>query len=154
LNKTAYSSRAIQDVVVVSLGNEIIPGSQETEVSVKERRRRFSVEDKRRIVEAAAACKEQGELTALLRKEGVYWSYLRRWRDEYKRDGIAARKRGPKPMTATQKADRTRVHELEKELKRMQARAERAEALVDVQKKLAALLSSAVETGEVPPCKS
>lgn len=139
---------------MVSLGNEIIPGSQETEVSVKERRRRFSVEDKRRIVEAAAACKEQGELTALLRKEGVYWSYLRRWREEYKRDGIAARKRGPKPMTAAQKADRARVHELEKELKRMQARAERAEALVALQKKLALLLSPSEETSEVPPCKS
>jgi transposase len=153
LSKTAYSSRAIQDVVVVSLGNEIIPGSQETEVSAKERRRRFSVEDKRRIVEAAAACKESGALTALLRKEGVYWSYLRRWREEYKRDGIAARKRGPKPMTSAQKADRARVQELEKELKRMQSRAERAEALVDLQKKLSALLSSA-ETPEVPPCKS
>ena len=139
---------------MVSLGNEIIPGSQETEVTVKERRRRFSVEDKRRIVEAAAACKEEGDLTALLRKEGVYWSYLRRWREEYKRDGIAARKRGPKPMTATQKADRARVHELEKELKRVQARAERAEALVSLQKKLALLLSPPKETSEVLPCKS
>jgi transposase len=118
----------------MSLGNEIIPGSQETEVKAKESRRRFSAEEKRRIVEAAAACKESGELTALLRKEGVYWSYLRRWREQYKQDGVAPRKRGPKPMTAAQKADRARVHELETELKRMQARAERAEALVDLQK--------------------
>lgn len=138
----------------MSLGNEIIPGSQETEVSVKERRRRFSVEDKRRIVEAAAACTEQGQLTALLRKEGLYWSYLRRWREEYKQDGIVARKRGPKAMSAPQKADRARVHELEKELRRMQTRAERAEALVELQKKMAALLTSVVESDEVPPCKS
>lgn len=138
----------------MSLGNEIIPGSQETEVKAKESRRRFSAEEKRRIVEAAAACKEQGELTALLRKEGVYWSYLRRWREQYKQDGMAVRKRGPKPMTASQKADRARVDELEKELKRMRTRAERAEALVDLQKKLAALLNSTAETPEVPPCKS
>ena len=148
-----YSSGAIQDVSTVSLGNEIIPGSQETEVSGKERRRRFSAEDKRRIVEAAEACKEQGELTALLRKEGLYWSYLRRWREEYKRDGIAPRKRGPKPMTPSQKADRARVQELEKELKRVQSRAERAESLVELQKKMAALLNAATETPEVPPCK-
>ena len=136
----------------MSLENEIIPGSPETEVKAKESRRRFSAADKRRIVEAAAACTQPGELTALLRKEGVYWSYLRRWREDYTRDGVAVRKRGPKPMTPAQKADRARVHELEQELQRTLKRAERAEALVELQKKMASLLSS-METGREEPCK-
>ena len=95
----------------MSLEDEIIPGSPEKEVKAKESRRRFSAADKRRIVEAAAACTQPGELTALLRKEGVYWSYLRRWREDYTRDSVALRKRGPKPMTPAQKADRARVRE-------------------------------------------
>ena len=139
----------------MSLENEIIPGSQVTEVKEKQARRRFTADEKRRIVQEAAACKEQGALTALLRKEGVYWSYLRRWREEYKLDGIVTKKRGPKPMSPAQRADRARVHELEQALRGMQVRAERAEALVDLQKKLAMLLSPPVpETDEVPPCKS
>jgi transposase len=137
------------------LGNELIPGSQETEVNPKESRRRFSAAEKRRIVDAAAACKEPGELTALLRKEGLYWSYLRRWREQCNTDGIVANKRGPKPMTATQRAERNRVKELERELKIMRARAERAETLVALQKKLSALLTtSEMAVDEEPPCKS
>jgi transposase len=138
----------------MSLENEIIQGSQVTEVKEKQGRRRFTVEEKRRIVQEAAACKEQGALTALLRKEGVYWSYLRRWREDFKRDGIVAKKRGPKPMSPARTADRAQVHELQQALRRMQARAERAEGLVDLQKKLAALLSPAPqESDEMPPCK-
>ena len=96
----------------MSLGNELIPDLHDTEVKAKEGRRRFSAAEKRRIVEAAAACTQQGELTALLRKEGVYWSYLRRWREAYKRDGLVGRKRGPKPMASGQKADREKLKEI------------------------------------------
>lgn len=138
----------------MTLENAIIEGSQVTEVKERQGRRRFTAEEKRRIVQEAAACEEQGALTALLRKEGVYWSYLRRWREEFKRDGLVAKKRGPKPMSSAQKADRAQVYELEQALRRMQGRAERAEALVDLQKKLSMLLSPAVpENGGVQPCK-
>jgi len=39
-------------------------------------RRRFSRADKLRILEAADACTEPGEMGALLRREGIYSSYL------------------------------------------------------------------------------
>lgn len=39
-------------------------------------RRRFSVEDKQRILSAADACTRRGELAAFLRKEGIYSSQL------------------------------------------------------------------------------
>ena len=42
------------------LENELIPGSQDTDVSSKKTRRRFSADDKRRIVREATACKEPG----------------------------------------------------------------------------------------------
>ena len=76
-----------------------------------------------------------------MRREGLYWSTLCRWRvarekGEFSRAG--AKKRGPaaKPVDERDK----RIAELEREVKRFRARAERAEALVEVQKKVSELL--------------
>ena len=43
-------------------------------------RRRFSAQEKLRILEEAEACTEPGEVGALVRREGIYFSYLSRWR--------------------------------------------------------------------------
>jgi transposase-like protein len=43
-------------------------------------RRRFSAQEKLRILEEADQCSEPGEIGALLRREGIYSSYLSRWR--------------------------------------------------------------------------
>jgi transposase-like protein len=43
-------------------------------------RRRFSAQEKLRILEEAEACIEPGEVGALVRREGIYFSYLSRWR--------------------------------------------------------------------------
>ena len=42
-------------------------------VPAKPKRRRFSAEFKARIVEEAEACTQAGEVSALLRREGLYW---------------------------------------------------------------------------------
>ena len=51
-----------------------------TEVTEKAKRRAFTVEYKRKIVKEADACKEPGEIGALLRREGLYSSHLTTWR--------------------------------------------------------------------------
>jgi len=111
------------------------------EVSAKAVRRRFTKEYKRRILAEAAACKRTGELGALLRREGLYSSHLTVWRrarENGELAGAGTRKRGRrvKPVDARDR----RIAELERENRRLQARAERAEALVEVQKKLSVLL--------------
>ncbi len=113
----------------------------EVEVLAKAERRRFTSEYKRRVLQEADACNKPGELGALLRREGLYSSHLASWRAARSRGelaGLAPRKRGPKaqPLDPRDK----RIAELERELQRAQARAERAEALVEVQKKLSQLL--------------
>lgn len=111
-----------------------------TEVSAKAKRRTFSAEYKRRILEQVDAC-APGEIAALLRREGLYSSHLAAWRKtrrERGTTGMAATRRGPKP-TPVDARDK-RIAELERELARTTARAEHAEALVDLQKKVAALL--------------
>jgi transposase-like protein len=111
----------------------------EVEVLAKAERRRFSAAYKRRVLREAEACRRPGEVSALLRREGLYSSHLAAWRAARERGELAARgtpRRGPKPPDPRQK----RIAELERENRRLQARAERAEALVEVQKKLAELL--------------
>ena len=59
------------------------------------KRRHFSAEYKLKILKEADACKKQGELGALLRREALYSSHLSTWRAQ--RDaGTLGRKRGRK----------------------------------------------------------
>ena len=114
---------------------------REVEVSSKAQRRRFPVEYKRRILSEADRCREPGEIGALLRREGLYSSHLSAWRaardrGELGRNGI--RKRGPKARLKD--PNEKRVRELERENRRLRARAERAEAYVDLQKKVSEVL--------------
>jgi transposase-like protein len=119
----------------------IPPAGQEVEVLAKARRRRFTLEYKRRILREADRCRKPGEIGALLRREGLYSSQLSAWRAARARGelgGQGARKRGPEAKPPDPSAKR--IAELERENRRLRKRAERAEALVEVQKKLSELL--------------
>ncbi|MBN9685229.1 transposase [Corallococcus sp. NCSPR001] len=63
---------------------------RETEVVEKAKRRRFTAEDKRRILKEADRCTKPGEVGALLRREGVYSSLLSVWRRQREAGGLAA----------------------------------------------------------------
>jgi transposase-like protein len=111
------------------------------QVAAKPRRRQYTAEYKRRILKEADACTTPGAVGALLRREGLYSSHLVVWRRARGRGELAAlapRTRGRKP-TPVDARDR-KIAELERQLTQMTGRAERAEALVDAQKNLAALL--------------
>ena len=115
--------------------------AQETEVPAKPRRRRFTAEYKRKVLAEAAACTKQGEVGALLRREGLYSSNLVDWRRSQERGalaGLAPKKRGPAAKEVNPLA--RKVAELERENAKLQRRAERAEALVEVQRKVSELL--------------
>ena len=112
-----------------------------TEVSAKPKRRRFTAKYKLRILLEAEACEKQGEVAAMLRREGLYSSHLATWRAARKRgelEALAPKKRGPKGKERDERDER--IAELEKELTKIRARAEHAEALVALQKKVAELL--------------
>ena len=114
---------------------------QEVEVVAKAKRRRFTREYKRRIVGEADRCRKPGELGALLRREGLYSSHLSVWRaarDRGELGGQGTRKRGSEAK-APDPRDK-QIAEQAREIARWQKRAERAEALVEVQKKLSTLL--------------
>lgn len=131
------------------MATELVAPATERGVQVlaKAERRRFTLEYKRRILQEADACTKSGELGALLRREGLYSSHLAAWRSARARrelSGASSKRRGPKPRTVP--ADAKRILELEREIRRLRVRAERAEALVAIQKKVAALLGN-----DLPP---
>jgi len=126
--------------------------TQDVGVSAAPHRRQFTLAYKTEILRAAERCTAAGEIAALLRREGLYSSHLATWR-KAEREGQRAgpaRPRGPAAGTsdlpevrvakAAEAAAAKRIAELERELKHATARAERAEALVEAQKKVASLL--------------
>src|SRR5213594_2750266 len=110
------------------------------EVSDKPKRRRFTAEYKRKILKQADACRP-GELGALLRREGVYSSSLNTWRaarDRGEIAGLSPKKRGPKG-SAPDPRDRELAAK-DREIARLSARVERAEAIIGLQKKVSEIL--------------
>jgi transposase-like protein len=119
---------------------------------VKTPYRRFSAKEKLRILEEADMCTEPGEIGALLRREGIYSSYLSRWRrarDRGQLDGLSGKKRGRKRAVDRELAEENET--LRRENERLRARLEQAETIIEVQKKLSQILgleTSAQESTE------
>lgn len=111
----------------------------DVQVSAKNQRRRFTAKYKLKIVREADGYSKPGEVGALLRREGLYSSHLADWRRARERGELVnVPKRGRKPKAVDPNAKR--VVELERQVVKLTSRAEHAEALVELQKKVAALL--------------
>jgi transposase-like protein len=123
-----------------SIGSAVVleDRSRGVEVVAKASRRRFTSEYKFKILREADVCRELGEIGAMLRREGLYTSHLSQWRKQRGEGKLFEKKRGPAPKEKNPLA--AKVAALEKEAHRLKARAERAEALVDLQKKVSEIL--------------
>ena len=121
----------------------------EIEVTAKATRRRFTLDYKRKIVQEADRCKTSGAVGALLRREGLYSSHLTTWRAARERGDLAGpttvKERGPAPRVPDPRDKR--IAELERATTFWRKRAERAEALIEVQKNITALLGTPANTG-------
>ena len=121
----------------------------EVEVAAKPTRRRYTAEYKHRILREAVACTRPGELGALLRREGLYSSNLTVWRKQRERreiEGLSQKKRGPSSKEKNPLA--AKVATLERENRRLRARSERAEGLVELQKKVSEILGIELKHNE------
>ena len=118
------------------------------EVSSKRTRRRFNADYKQRILREADACSKAGELGALLRREGLYSSTLHEWRLARKRGEVAglSKKRGRKPKDVDGR-DKV-IADQQREIAKLRRRIERAEALVEIQKKVSQLLGIQLPTSD------
>ena len=122
-------------------GGNGVKSVEEVEVVAKAERRRFTAEYKLRVLHEVDRCKQPGEIGALLRREGLYWSNLITWRKQRQSGelaGLREKRRGPKRREKNPLANR--VRELEGENARLKRRAERAEGIVELQKKVSEIL--------------
>jgi len=117
------------------------PAANTPEVVEKPERRTFDAAYRLRIVEEADRCVEPGQVGELLRREGLYSSYLAKWRrqrDEGALIALGSKKRGRKPKprdSATKELERLR-----REMEELAERLRQAEAIIEVQKKISELL--------------
>lgn len=120
------------------------------EVREKAIRRRFTAAYKLRILKEAEICREQGQLGALLRREGLYSSNLRTWRRQMEQgtlEALSPKKRGPKGKRPDPSA--RRIAKLEQENQRLQRKLKQAETIIAVQKKVSEILQIPLtENGE------
>ena len=119
---------------IIKLGNGEVDLSRST-------RRRFSVAYKLRILAEADASAIPGQISALLRREGLYSSNLSAWRQQREAGQLSALtpvRPGPKPKEPNPLEGR--VKELEKEKKALERKLKRAEWLLEISKKGAELM--------------
>ncbi len=100
----------------------------ETEVVARPKRRRFTTAYKLHILEEADRCTRPGDIGALLRGEGLYSSSLSTWRLQRERGQLQDQPQAQQ------------MAKLRRENRRLRQQLERAEAVMDVQKKLTELL--------------
>ena len=137
--ETERARRARGDSPAPRASARAADGPVDPEVAAVARRRRFTAEYKRRILEEADRC-GPGQVGALLRREGLYSSHLTKWRTQRElalRCGLAPRKRGRKPQDNPLAA---RVAELEHDNARLRGELKKAQIIIEVQKKVATLL--------------
>jgi transposase-like protein len=138
------SASAMEEVYQGARTQEVASGvapPPDPEVAATARRRQFSPSERRRILAAADRCNKNGEIGALLRREGIYSSQLATWRKRREANehaALAPHKRGPKADPAI--AETRRVAELTKDNERLRRKLAQAHTIIDVQKKLCTLL--------------
>lgn len=137
------------DSAPAAQGAAVLPSGVSVEVVPKPgKKRSFPASEKLRIVRAAAACTKRGEVEAMLRREGIYSSLLAGWRKQLELHGseaLAGRKPGRKPKLD---AKDQRIAELEKRAARLEAKLSLAEKLIDLQKKVSAILGINLATDD------
>jgi transposase-like protein len=116
------------------------------EVVAQAKRRTFPADYKQRILLEADRAKGSSGVGALLRREGLYSSLLTTWRRERAsgiRQALAPQKRGPKSKRDPIQEENQKLH---KENQRLTEQLRKAEIVIDVQKKVGALLGWPIVT--------
>ena len=135
---TASSARVVAAPVVAS-----------AEFTDAPKRRSFTAKYKLRILDETDRAADTGGISAILRREGLYSSALRDWRGQRAAGTLGAlqpRPRGP---------EKTQANPLQAELAKanrenaaLRRRLDQAEAIIAIQKKVAALLDEMEQAAE------
>jgi transposase-like protein len=133
----------------VSSATESVVNLPDPEVSQIAKRRRFSADYKLNILRQADTCSQSGDISALLRREGLYASHLSTWRRQRNAGSLQALKpktRGRKPAQKNPLAAENARQQ--REIKRLELRLKKAEIIIDVQKKVSEILGITLNSPE------
>jgi transposase len=117
------------------------------EMSDRPRRRTFTAQTKLRVLAETDSAADVGGIGAILRREGLYSSTLTDWRrqrDSGALGGLTPAKRGPKAAARNPLA--AELAQAKRETARLGRRLQQAEAIIEIQKKVAALLGIPLAT--------
>lgn len=133
--------------------SEITPGADtpqpDPEVAERPTRRTFSAKKKLKILSEIDECTQKGEVGAILRRYGLYSSTVSGWRRQRESgelEGLTPKKRGRKASPKDPK-DKV-INSQQKEIERLKRKLEKAETIIDIQKKVATLLGVPLNSPE------
>ena len=119
---------------------EVVPDPK----NERRQRRRFSADEKLRLLKEAEACSDRGELAAFLRREGLYSSHVSKWRAQLDREGA----RGLDPKQAGRKPTRDakdrRIEQLERRNAKLERELQLSRKVIDLQVKAHEVLGIAL----------
>jgi len=117
-----------------------VPGSEAVEVEVPVKRRKLTAAYKIHIIETVAALKVEGHgsIGAFLRKEGLYYAAVQTWTRQYESGDLTRRQNESKAKTKALQAENQR---LRRKLEQSERKLKKMEAIVEIQKKLSAILA-------------
>lgn len=119
--------------------------NKSSEIEASSRKRQYSLSYKKKVVAMAAECQAPGELGALLRREGLASSTVHMWRVAEANGSLCASHKGKRgPQKSLSDEQREHVKRLEKENVALKKRLDQAEAIIELQKKIAEILNLGV----------
>jgi len=127
------------------------PVQPTSELTAIPKRRTFTAKFKLRILDETDQASDTGGVAAILRREGLYSSALTDWRRARAAGSLGAlqpRQRGPQKAPANPL--QAELAKANREVSALRRRLDQAEAIIAIQKKVAALLD---EMEQTPECR-
>jgi len=125
------------------------PVQPTSELTAIPKRRTFTAKFKLRILDETDQASDTGGVTAILRREGLYSSALTDWRRARAAGSLVAlqpRQHGPQKAPANPL--QAQLAKANREVSLLRRRLDQAEAIIVIQKKVAALLDEMEQTPE------
>lgn len=126
-----------------------VPTKPDPEVIARPHRRNLTVRYKLKVLETVAALREQGQgaIGAYLRKEGLYYSSISSWERLRNQGLLTSTQKGPKEKNRDSLL--VEIKQLRRKLDQSQKRLAKTELIIELQKKLSAImgLDAPINTG-------
>jgi len=110
------------------------------EVTDRPKRRRYTESYKRKVLEELSALRSSGngQIGDYLRKEGIYYSMVRKWEKKFSQVSQNKNKAGRKGKSREELEEE--IKKLKKQLKRAEKKLAKSELLIEIQKKISKMI--------------